>query len=43
MDDKEYIHLYISIGDETGKAFGGHLNEAFVSTTAEIIILAILK
>ena len=38
MDDKEYLHFHITIGDEDFNAFGGHLNQARVSATAEIII-----
>lgn len=40
-DDEPYVHLHITIGDEAGNAFGGHLNEAFVSATAEIFITVI--
>ncbi len=37
-NNEVYIHLHISVGDEKGNAFGGHLNEAIVSVTAEIFI-----
>lgn len=38
MDGQEYLHFHITIGDKNFNAYGGHLNEAFVSATAEIII-----
>ena len=38
MDNKEYLHLHILIGNEKGQAFEGHLKEALVSATAEIVI-----
>ena len=36
-----YPHLHIAVADETGRAFGGHLKEARVSATAEILLNAI--
>jgi predicted DNA-binding protein with PD1-like motif len=38
MDGKPYLHLHIVLADRTHKTFGGHLNAATVSATAEIII-----
>ena len=38
MGGKHYSHLHIAIGDAAGHAFGGHLNEAVISATAEIIL-----
>lgn len=38
MNDETYVHLHIAVGDDVGAAFGGHLNEAIVSVTAEIFI-----
>ena len=33
-----YSHFHIAVGDEQGAAHGGHLNEAIISATAEIVI-----
>lgn len=38
-DGEVYLHLHITLGDEDGKAFGGHLNEAWISATSEIFII----
>ena len=32
------MHLHISVGDDKGRVFGGHLNSAVISATAEIFI-----
>lgn len=33
-----YLHMHIALGDEKYHVYGGHLNEAFVSATCELII-----
>lgn len=38
MDGEFYMHLHMSAGDEKGQVFGGHLNEAKVSATCEVVI-----
>ena len=38
MDGKIYTHFHISIADENGHVFGGHLNEATISGTGELIL-----
>ena len=39
MDGAFYCHLHMSAGDQQGHVFGGHLNEAFVSATCEMVVL----
>ncbi len=38
MNGEIYLHLHINLADEEHKTFGGHLNEAVVSATCEVII-----
>ena len=37
-DGEYYPHLHISIADEQGRAFGGHLNKCVISATCELVI-----
>lgn len=37
-DGDVYIHLHITLGDEEYKAYGGHLNECWISGTCELAI-----
>jgi uncharacterized protein len=38
MNEKIYLHLHINMANSENKTFGGHLNEAYVSATCEVII-----
>lgn len=38
MNGESYLHLHINVGDEKGNVYGGHLNHAYISATAEIFI-----
>ena len=37
-DGDFYCHLHMCAGDQEGHAFGGHLNEAVISATCELVI-----
>ena len=41
MNDEYYAHIHMVAADEKGNAFGGHLNEAFISVTCEMFITVI--
>ena len=38
MDGQYYAHLHMSAGDTEGHVVGGHLNEAIISATCEMVI-----
>ena len=38
MNNEVYLHVHINLADSQNRTFGGHLNEAFVSATCEVII-----
>lgn len=38
MDNKAYIHLHINLSDENFNALGGHLVNAYVSSTCELVL-----
>lgn len=38
MNGETYIHFHISVADEQGNVFGGHLQEAVISGTGELVL-----
>ena len=38
MDSETYTHFHISVADESGKVFGGHLSNAVISGTGEFVV-----
>jgi predicted DNA-binding protein with PD1-like motif len=38
MNDEPYLHIHATFGNVEGKCIGGHLNEARISATCEMII-----
>ena len=41
MNGEFYTHIHMSAGDADGHVFGGHLNEAYISATCEMIVTII--
>ena len=41
MNGEFYTHIHMSAGNDKGEVFGGHLNEAIVSATCEMVIYVI--
>lgn len=37
-DGEFYSHLHMGVGNDQGQMFGGHLNEAVISATCEMVI-----
>ncbi len=38
LDGETYLHVHITLADEHGHAFGGHLKSAIIGATAEIFM-----
>jgi len=43
MDNELVVHLHISLGTENGSVCGGHVMQAKVLTTLELILVEIKK
>lgn len=41
VDGKPFLHIHITLSDETYHTFGGHLESAVIGVTGEIIINAV--
>jgi predicted DNA-binding protein with PD1-like motif len=41
LDGLPYLHLHVTVSDGSLQAFGGHLSEAVVSGTCEVIITSV--
>ena len=41
MNGETYVHFHISVADEQGNVFGGHLQEAVISGTGELVLTEI--
>ncbi len=41
MNGETYVHFHISVADERGNVFGGHLQEAVISGTGELVLTKI--
>ncbi len=41
MNDEYYAHIHMSAGDTDGHVVGGHLNQAIISATCEMVITVI--
>ncbi|HCL01074.1 MAG TPA: DNA-binding protein [Lachnoclostridium phytofermentans] len=41
MKGEIYTHFHISVSDENGNVYGGHLNEAIISGTGELVLTVI--
>ena len=41
MNGETYAHFHISAADEQGNVFGGHLQEAVISGTGELVLTEI--
>ena len=41
MDGKPYVHVHATLGMADGSAKGGHLNEAIISATGELMVTAV--
>ena len=41
MNGETYTHFHISVADENGNVYGGHLTEAVISGTGELVLTEI--
>ena len=41
MNGETYTHFHISVADESGNVYGGHLTEAVISGTGELVLTEI--